>query len=115
MVVDLQAQYPAYREQLEESEKELKEDRGPVKFTPLVVLDIIGIIVREELCASTIHRKYLDPLCEELGRSDAYPSRVKEAQDEKARQDGLYASAEQLRLWTEKMWKIWGHGDGLEG
>ncbi|KAI7085194.1 hypothetical protein KC356_g6047 [Hortaea werneckii] len=92
MVVYLQAQCPDYLPELEASEKELQGDTGPVKYTPPVVLDIIGIIVTKELCASAIQRKYLNPLCEELARSVASPSPVKEAQDEKARQDGTFAN-----------------------
>ncbi|GAB1729718.1 hypothetical protein NU195Hw_g3677t1 [Hortaea werneckii] len=108
MLVDLQAQLPAYREELEATEAVMEGDTESNKDTALIVLDIIGIIVRGELYASAIRRKHLDLACKELRSGGAPESRVKETEVERERQDEIHASAEQLRVWKEKMQKIWG-------
>lgn len=106
--VDLKAQYPAYREDLEAAEAQMNGDTGPVKLAPPIVLKILDIMVTQELCASEIRRRYYDLACEDLRRIGAHESRVKEADDERARQVLLHDQALQLRVWKEKMWKIWG-------
>ncbi|KAI7209850.1 hypothetical protein KC333_g8529 [Hortaea werneckii] len=115
MVVDLKAQYPAYREDLEATEAAMSQDTGSNKCTPPIVLEIIDIIVAQELSASETLRMHLGSACEDLRKKSVHESRVRETEDGIARQDALHASAMQLRAWTGKMWKIWGQSSGLEG
>lgn len=107
-MVDLKAHYPGYREDLEAAEAQMNGDTGPVQLAPPIVLKIVDIMVTQELCASDIRRRHLDLAYEELVRTGARESHVRETDDERARQDVLRESALQLRVWKEKMWKIWG-------